>query len=65
LITDLVPSELATDLGDAAWKTRLACLDEAFPEWLESVIDTAECELLFRFLGKKPSWNEKNFQVRA
>ncbi|KAF9519981.1 hypothetical protein BS47DRAFT_1370532 [Hydnum rufescens UP504] len=65
LAGDLVPSELATDLGDAAWKTRLACLDEAFPQWLESVIETAECEVLFRFLGKKPGWNEKNFQVSA
>lgn len=63
LIAELIPDNFKTDLGDGNWKVRLAALDEMVT-WLEGVIESAECELIFRFLGKKPGWNEKNFQVR-
>lgn len=60
---ELVPAQIAADLADANWKIRLAAMDE-FIAWIEgSVAETAECEVLFRFLSKKPGWNEKNFQV--
>lgn len=60
---ELVPAQISRDLGDSAWKVRLAALDETIPPWVDGVIDEVECELLFRFFGKKPGWNEKNFQV--
>jgi hypothetical protein len=53
---------MSTDLGDANWKIRLAALDE-MTTWVEGEIGNAECEVIFRFLAKKPGWNEKNFQV--
>ena len=62
-IAELIPEDLANELSDGAWKVRLAALEEAFPQWLESSLDTVDAELIFRFLGKKPGWNEKNFQV--
>ncbi|KAG8879893.1 Microtubule-associated protein, microtubule dynamics during spindle orientation [Tulasnella sp. 331] len=64
LAVELIPPQMAADLGDANWKIRLAALEE-FSTWLEEVVETAECEVLFRFLSKKPGWNEKNFQVSA
>lgn len=40
-------------------------MDE-FIAWLEGgAAETSECEVLVRFLSKKPGWNEKNFQVSA
>jgi cytoskeleton-associated protein 5 len=49
---------------DSQWKIRLAALDE-MTTWLEGVLDEdgLESEVLVRFLGKKPGWGEKNFQV--
>ncbi|KAF8323194.1 ARM repeat-containing protein [Clavulina sp. PMI_390] len=64
-IAELIPQNFAAELGDSAWKVRLATLEESFPQWLDDAIDTVEAELIFRFLGKKPGWNEKNFQVSA
>ncbi|KAG8985770.1 Microtubule-associated protein, microtubule dynamics during spindle orientation [Tulasnella sp. JGI-2019a] len=64
LAAELVPAQIAADLGDANWKIRLAALEE-FNTWLEEVVETADCEVLFRFLSKRPGWNEKNFQVSA
>ncbi|KAG9019496.1 Microtubule-associated protein, microtubule dynamics during spindle orientation [Tulasnella sp. 427] len=62
---ELVPPQLAADLADGNWKTRLAGTEE-FIAWLEGgIAETAECEVLFRFMSKKPGWNEKNFQVSA
>ena len=56
---------MAADLADANWKIRLAAMDE-FIAWLEEgAAESAECEVLFRFMSKKPGWNEKNFQVRG
>lgn len=62
-IAELIPENFSNELGDGAWKIRLATLDESFPQWLEDSLDTVDAELIFRFLGKKPGWNEKNFQV--
>ncbi|KAF8326346.1 armadillo-type protein [Cantharellus anzutake] len=62
---DLVPNQISSDLGDSAWKVRLAALDEAVPPWIDSIVDDTDCELLIRFFAKKPGWNEKNFQVSA
>ena len=31
----------------------------------ESAAESVESEIMFRFLGKTPGWNEKNFQVSA
>lgn len=64
LIAELIPEELGAALGDGAWKVRLECLDTSFPAWLEETQYGVDAELTFRFLGKKPGWNEKNFQVR-
>lgn len=64
LAADLVPAQMQTDLADAQWKVRLAALDEA-TTWLEGELNGSglESEVLIRFLGKKPGWGEKNFQV--
>ena len=64
LIAEQIPEELGAALGDAAWKVRLECLDNGFPAWLEETQYGVDAELIFRFFGKKPGWNEKNFQVR-
>lgn len=64
LVADMVPAQMQTDLADAQWKVRLAALDEA-STWLDGELngDGLESEVLVRFLGKKPGWGEKNFQV--
>lgn len=62
-IAEIIPENFSNELGDSAWKVRLATLEESFPQWLEGSLDTVDAELVFRFLGKKPGWNEKNFQV--
>ncbi|KAG8743642.1 Microtubule-associated protein, microtubule dynamics during spindle orientation, partial [Ceratobasidium sp. 428] len=66
LAADLVPAQMQTDLGDSAWKVRLAALEE-MTTWLDEQLngDGLESEVLIRFLGKKPGWGEKNFQVSA
>ncbi|KAF8709603.1 Microtubule associated protein, partial [Rhizoctonia solani] len=64
--SELIPAQIQTDLSDAQWKARLAALEE-MSTWLDGELsgDGVESELVFRFLGKKPGWNEKNFQVSA
>jgi cytoskeleton-associated protein 5 len=64
-IAELIPANFANELSDGAWKVRLAALEEPFPHWLEGSLDAVDAELAFRFLGKKPGWNEKNFQVSS
>lgn len=61
LAADLIPSNLATDLGDANWKTRLAALEE-MTGWVEGTVDEVDAEVVIRALAKK-GWSEKNFQV--
>jgi cytoskeleton-associated protein 5 len=51
--------------GDANWKLRLAAAEE-LEGWVNEQTETADSELVVRFLGgKKRDWNEKNFQVRV
>jgi len=61
LIADLIPSNIATDFGDANWKVRLAAMDE-MNSWLEGVVGEVDSEIVVRFIAKK-GWNEKNFQA--
>ena len=61
LAADLIPSNIATDLGDANWKLRLAATEE-MTSWLEGVAEEVDSEVVVRFIAKK-GWNEKNFQV--
>ncbi|KAH7107844.1 ARM repeat-containing protein [Auriculariales sp. MPI-PUGE-AT-0066] len=64
LAADMIPGNIANDLGDANWKLRLAASEEMI-SWLEGgAVDTVESEVVVRFLFKKV-WNEKNFQVSA
>lgn len=63
LAADLIPSNIATDLGDANWKLRLAATEE-MTSWLEGVAEDVDSEVVVRFIAKK-GWNEKNFQVRC
>jgi cytoskeleton-associated protein 5 len=61
--TDLVPGNFQTQLADGAWKVRLEAAEEMI-KWVEEEgADKVDSEILIRFLGKFPSWNEKNFQV--
>lgn len=62
-IAELIPANFVNELSDGAWKVRLAALEEPFLQWLGGSLDVVDAELVFRFLGKKPGWNEKNFQV--
>ncbi|EJD44042.1 ARM repeat-containing protein [Auricularia subglabra TFB-10046 SS5] len=62
LAAEMIPANIANDLGDANWKLRLAALDEMI-SWLDGgAVETVDSEVMVRFLAKK-SWNEKNFQV--
>ena len=61
LAAELIPTEIATNFGDSNWKLRLSALEE-MAQWVEGVIDSADCEVIVRFLIKKGG-NEKNFQV--
>lgn len=63
LATDLIPTNIMTDLGDANWKTRLAALEE-MTEWAEGVVEDVDAEVVVRALAKK-GWAEKNFQVQT
>lgn len=54
---------MATDLGDANWKVRLAALEE-MTGWAEANVSDLDAEVIVRALAKK-GWNEKNFQVRS
>ncbi|KAI5124542.1 hypothetical protein M0805_003064 [Coniferiporia weirii] len=63
LATELIPPQIATELGDSNWKVRLAALDE-MASWVEGVAGEVDSEVVYRFLAKK-GWNEKNFQVSA
>ncbi|KXN82086.1 Cytoskeleton-associated protein 5 [Leucoagaricus sp. SymC.cos] len=61
LATELIPANIATDFGDANWKTRLAALEE-MATWVEGEVETLDAEVVVRFIAKK-GWAEKNFQV--
>ncbi|KAJ7940671.1 microtubule associated protein [Mycena leptocephala] len=63
LASEIIPSSILKDLGDANWKTRLAALDE-MTAWMEGVIADVDAEVVVRALAKK-GWAEKNFQVSA
>lgn len=63
LANDMIPSQMATDLGDANWKVRLAALEE-MTGWAEANVSDLDAEVIVRALAKK-GWNEKNFQVRS
>ncbi|TFY82674.1 hypothetical protein EWM64_g1342 [Hericium alpestre] len=63
LAAELIPSNIATDFGDANWKTRLAALDE-MTTWVEGAVQELDAEVVVRFMAKK-GWSEKNFQVSS
>ncbi|EIN07407.1 microtubule associated protein [Punctularia strigosozonata HHB-11173 SS5] len=63
LWTELIPANFQTDLGDSAWKVRLAALEE-MTTWVEGAAADLDSEVVVRFLAKK-GFNEKNFQVSA
>ena len=62
LAAELIPAKFVTELGDSAWKVRLAALEE-MTTWVEGCVQDLDSEVVVRFLGKK-GFNEKNFQVR-
>lgn len=60
---DLIPANFQTSLADSAWKVRLEAADEMI-KWVEEEgAEKVDSEIMIRFLGKTPGWNEKNFQV--
>jgi len=60
---DLVPANFQTQLADPAWKVRLEAAEEMIKWTEEEGAEKVDSEILIRFLGKYPGWNEKNFQV--
>jgi cytoskeleton-associated protein 5 len=62
---DLVPANFHTQLADGAWKVRLEAAEEMIKWAEEEGAEKVDSEILIRFLGKFPGWNEKNFQVRS
>lgn len=62
LAAELIPANIINDLGDGAWKVRLAAVEE-LTTWLDGVVDTVDAEVVVRMIAKK-CWNDKNFQVR-
>ncbi|KAI0637060.1 ARM repeat-containing protein [Trametes polyzona] len=63
LAAEVIPANCATELGDSAWKVRLAALEE-MTTWIEGAAADLDSEVVVRFLAKR-GWNEKNFQVSA
>ncbi|UZJ52839.1 hypothetical protein CBS101457_002159 [Exobasidium rhododendri] len=61
---DVVPAHLLEEISNSVWKDRLAGMVK-FNEWLKAEVEELESELIVRFLSKKPSWKESNFQVMA
>jgi hypothetical protein len=59
----LVPANFQTQLADSAWKVRLEAAEEMIKWTEEEGAAKVDSEILIRFLGKYPGWNEKNFQV--
>lgn len=60
---DLIPANFRTALADSAWKVRLESAEEMI-KWVEEEgAEKVDSEIMSRFLGKIPGWNEKNFQV--
>jgi cytoskeleton-associated protein 5 len=60
---DLISANFQTSLADSAWKVRLEAADEMI-KWVEEEgAEKVDSEIMIRFLGKTPGWNEKNFQV--
>jgi len=75
---EVVPPKIQAGLASAQWKERLEAAG-GLKQWLSSdpagVVEgnqwfdvaggfgVMESEILFRYLGKVPGWNEKNFQV--
>lgn len=60
-----MPANFQTQLADGAWKVRLEAAEEMI-KWVEEEgAEKVDSEILVRFLGKFPGWNEKNFQVSA
>lgn len=62
--SELVPQPIVDDLSNSVWKERLAGMGR-LNEWLKVEVETAEAELIARFLAKRPGWKESNFQVMA
>ncbi|TIA75270.1 hypothetical protein E3P91_00530 [Wallemia ichthyophaga] len=63
---ELIPEKLVSQLSDSNWKERLQGIEDLH-KWCidEENHQQLSCEVLFRFLSKKPGWAEKNFQVSA
>lgn len=61
LATELIPSQVTTDFGNANWKFRLAALEELFT-WTSDNVFELDSEVIFRYFAKR-GWSEKNFQV--
>lgn len=62
LAAELIPPKIVTELGDSAWKVRLAALEE-MTSWVEGSAEELDSEVVVRFLAKKTA-KESNFQVR-
>ena len=52
LAAELIPAKFVTELGDSAWKVRLAALEE-MTTWVEGCVQDLDSEVVVRFLGKK------------
>lgn len=63
---EVIPEHLVSQLSDSNWKERLQGIEDLH-KWCvdEQNHQQLSCEVLFRFLSKKPGWAEKNFQVSA
>jgi cytoskeleton-associated protein 5 len=61
--TELIPADIQAGLADGQWKERLGAAERLLTWVEEGNADNAESEVIFRYLGKTPGWNEKNFQV--
>ncbi|KAI8071463.1 armadillo-type protein [Gongronella butleri] len=60
--TEVIPDQIWEDIGQSAWKVRLAAM-EALHAHIEGDIASIAPELVIRCLAKKPGWKEMNFQV--
>lgn len=54
---------LFAGLTDTNWKTRLESVEELLKSFSVAIPNEINCELLVRFIGKRPGWKESNFQV--
>lgn len=60
---ELVGEDVMKQLGDSAWKTRLAAAQSVLEKIQQAPKEDVQAEAIVRALANTPGWKESNFQV--